>query len=129
MSNKFQLPTVNEFHHNNMKVGALESIIFDLQRTSDPAVTPEKRALWLANAEKAKAAAQERVDKLVGFEPPNRYLDNVEEIVARQEVWDKYWEETLEAEVLKEVFNYTKPTIEEQRAANGEESAGDLQLD
>lgn len=129
MSDNIQLPTVNDYHHNKMKVGALDSIIFDLERTADPAVTAEKRELWLGNARKAREAAQEQVDKLVGFEPPSRYLDNVEEIVARQEIWDKYWTDTLEAEVLKEVFNYKKPTYNESVKASGGEIGEDLALD
>tara|TARA_Y100001956_G_scaffold82335_1_gene102816 strand:+ start:3228 stop:3617 length:390 start_codon:yes stop_codon:yes gene_type:complete len=129
MSDNIQLPTVNDYHHNKMKVGALDSIIFDLERTADPAVTAEKRALWLGNARKAREAAQSRVDALVGFEAPSRYLDNVEEIEARQEIWAKYWETTLEAEVLKEVYNYTKPSFNEERRAAGEETEEDLSLD
>lgn len=129
MSDNIELPTVNDYHHNKIKVGALESIIFDLERTNHPSVTPDKRKRWLANAKASLTTAQERVDKLVGFEPPDRYIDSIEEIEARQEIWAKYWETTLEAEVLKEVYNYTKPTFNESRRAAGEETEEDLNFD
>ncbi|CAL9986135.1 hypothetical protein VPHD51_0183 [Vibrio phage D51] len=129
MSDSIQLPTVNAYHHNKIKAGALEAIIFDLERTNHPSVTPEKRKLWLANARDSLDKANAQIDKLVGFEPPDRYIDNIEEIEARQEIWAKYWEDTLEAEVLKEVYNYKKPSFNEARQAAGEETEEDLSLD
>lgn len=129
MSDNIELPTVNTYHHHLIKVGALETIIFDLERTQDPAVTEDKRAKWLANAKEALEVSTISIEKLRAFEAPDRYLDNVEEIVARQEIWAKYWSDTLEAEVLMDVFNYKKPTYNETVRANGGEVGEDLGLD
>lgn len=129
MSDSIKLPTVNDYHHNMIKIGVLETIIFDLERTSDPAVTETKRKCWLDNAKNAIAKSQEIADRLRAFEPADRYIDNVEEIVARQEIWAKYWEDTLEAEVLMEVFNHKKLSYNESVVANGGEVGEDLSLD
>lgn len=126
MSENIKLPTVNDYHHNNIKAGMLRTVIFDLERTQDPAVTPEKRSKWLANARKCLEEAEAQVNKLQGFEPPNRILDDIEEIEARQEIWNKYAWDVLKAEIEWEVYGYKQPTESEERVARGEEPTDDV---
>ncbi|CAM0000682.1 hypothetical protein VPHD435_0184 [Vibrio phage D435] len=123
------LPVVNDYHHACIKVGLLKGIIFDLQRTQHENVTEEKRTLFLAKAEESLAKAQAVVNQQRPFEAPDRILDNIEEIEARQEIWREYGIRNVIPEVHKEVFNYTAPTHAEQVRAAGGETGEDLELD
>ena len=109
------LPTMNRYAHVSIKAGALETIIFDLERSTK--ADPKDRVLWLGRAKSLLSELEEEKQKLVCFEPAARYLHDPEEIVARQELIAEYGEREVMPEIMKEVFD---------QELNREETPGDL---